>query len=224
MILYIIRHGETDWNCQRKMQGQSDIALNEKGRAAAQKTREGLQKVSFDLGITSPLKRARETAEIILKGREIPLLEERRIMELGFGEGEGLACVKDKQSKEPDPNFNYFFAKPECYVPPKGGETLEDLYRRESVFLEELFRNPTYQDSTILISTHGAALCGLLRILKGNPVEKFWQGGLHKNCGFSVVRVTDGKPEILQEAVLLYKEEELISSTAIDSKEERVIH
>lgn len=224
MILYMIRHGETDWNRQKKMQGQSDIVLNEKGRVAAQKTGEGLQKVSFDLGITSPLKRAKETAEIILNGREIPLLEEQRIMEIGFGEGEGLACVKDKQSKEPDPNFNYFFARPESYVPPKGGESFEELYRREAAFLEELFANPAYQDSTILISTHGAALCGLLRILKKNPVEKFWQGGLHKNCGFSVVKVTDGNPEILQEAVLLYDEKELISATTIDSKDERVIH
>lgn len=209
MILYIIRHGETDWNRARKMQGRVDIPLNERGRLAAEKTREGLLAVKFDLAITSPLQRAKETAQILLAGRDVPIIEDERIIEIGFGDGEGLACVKDRNSKEPDENFNYFFAKPEDYIPPNAGESFEELRLREADFLQELFEKEEHKESTILISTHGAALCGLLRIIKGNPVEKFWEGGLHKNCGMSVVEVKGEQAEILKEAILLYDPAEL---------------
>lgn len=67
--LYLIRHGETDWNKEFKIQGSSDIELNEYGRELAFITREGLRHIPFDIAYTSPLKRAKETAEIILGGR-----------------------------------------------------------------------------------------------------------------------------------------------------------
>ena len=67
MKLYLIRHGETDYNKMKRNQGQIDIPLNEYGRELARKTREGLAEVPFDLCLCSPLSRARETAEIILE-------------------------------------------------------------------------------------------------------------------------------------------------------------
>ena len=90
MRLYIMRHGETDWNKEKRLQGQSDIELNEFGRNLAYKTKEGLKDVQVDLVITSPLKRARETALIVKGDREIPVIEDARIEEMCFGEYEGL--------------------------------------------------------------------------------------------------------------------------------------
>ena len=81
MKLYLIRHGETDWNKEFKIQGSSDIELNEYGRELAFITREGLRHIPFDIAYTSPLKRAKETAEIILGGRNIPLYEDKRVQE-----------------------------------------------------------------------------------------------------------------------------------------------
>ena len=75
MILYLIRHGQTDWNKGRKLQGRTDIPINENGRAVAELTREGFKEIPFDMAFTSPLKRARETAEIILAGRNVPIKE-----------------------------------------------------------------------------------------------------------------------------------------------------
>ena len=92
MKLYIVRHGETDWNKARRVQGFSDIPLNEYGRHLARETAEGMKDIPFDLAYTSPLVRARETAEIILAGREIPLIESNGIKEMGFGEYEGM-CI-----------------------------------------------------------------------------------------------------------------------------------
>ena len=85
MRLYIIRHGETDWNKEKKIQGHTDIPLNEYGRHLAEETAEGMKDISMDLCFTSPLLRAKETAQIVLGDRGIPVIEEPRIMEIGFG-------------------------------------------------------------------------------------------------------------------------------------------
>lgn len=90
MKLYIIRHGETDWNVKRRFQGRADIPLNEEGRRLARITSEALKETAFTKIYTSPLKRAYETAMIIKGDRDIPVIEEPRIIEIGFGEYEGL--------------------------------------------------------------------------------------------------------------------------------------
>ena len=90
MKLYIIRHGETPWNAEERLQGQTDIPLNENGIRLAKITGEALKDVPFDFAISSPLKRARQTAELVLAGRQIPVLEDARIEELSFGSWEGL--------------------------------------------------------------------------------------------------------------------------------------
>ena len=126
-----------------------------------------LKDVPFDIAFTSPLKRAKQTAEIILKDRKIPIIDEERITEIAFGAYEG--SVKTAW----DDNMKNFFSHPDLYVPAEGGETLETVLEREKDFLEELFENQRYQDSTILISTHGAALSGLLTLIKKNPISKY---------------------------------------------------
>ena len=206
MKLYIIRHGQTDWNRARRLQGRTDIPLNEWGRLVAELTREGLKDVTFDVAFTSPLIRAKETAELILKDRNIPIVEDERIIEVNFGAYEGESFQLDNE------NLQNFFSKPEAYYPVDGSESMESILERTRDFLSELSQNPKYQDSTILISTHGAALCGLLCNIKKWEKADFWKGGLHKNCGFSIVEVTDGVPKILEEAIVAYDEEALIKN------------
>lgn len=203
MKLYIIRHGQTDWNRARRLQGRTDIPLNEWGRRVAELTREGLKDVAFDMAFTSPLIRAKETAEIILGDRNVPIIEDERIIEVNFGGYEGESFQLD------DENLQNFFSKPELYYAVNGSEAMEDILKRTGEFLLELYKNPKYAESTILIATHGAALCGLLCNIKKWDKADFWKGGLHKNCGFSVVEVEDGVPKILEEAVIAYDEREL---------------
>ena len=95
MRLYMVRHGETDWNKAKKVQGRADIPLNAYGRELAEKTAEGLRGISFDLAYTSPLSRAKETAQIVLQGRKIPLIEEPQIQEICFGVMKAL-CTEEK--------------------------------------------------------------------------------------------------------------------------------
>lgn len=110
MKLYLIRHGETDWNKEFKIQGSSDIELNEYGRELAFITREGLRHIPFDIAYTSPLKRAKETAEIILGGRNIPLYEDKRVQEACFGSFEGATLKELRERQDP---FLKFFDAPE---------------------------------------------------------------------------------------------------------------
>ena len=203
MKLYIIRHGQTDWNRARLLQGRTDIPLNEWGRRVAQLTREGLKEVAFDVAFTSPLIRARKTAELILEDKNIPIIDDDRLIEVNFGSYEGKSFQLD------DENLQNFFSKPEAYYSVDGSESIESVIERTGKFLSELYKKQEYQNSTILVSTHGAALCGLLCNIKKWEKADFWKGGLHKNCGFSIVEVTDGIPKIIEEAIVAYDETEL---------------
>lgn len=203
MKIYMMRHGETDWNVKHLFQGRTDIPLNENGRKVARWTRDSLKDVVFDVAFCSPLCRAKETAQIILEGRDVELIEDERIIEMGFGEYE--ATDMHNTGKE----IEVFFKHPEAYVDTKGIEPFETVIARANDFLEELIENPKYRDSTILVATHGATLRGLICAFKNNPIERFWEGGVHKNCGITIVEVQDGKREVLREAVILYDEKNL---------------
>ena len=95
MKLYLVRHGQTPWNKVHRNQGRSDIPLNEYGRELAAVTGKGLEDVPFDLCFTSPLKRAKETAMLILEGRNIPIVEDERLIEISFGDYEGTSWLED---------------------------------------------------------------------------------------------------------------------------------
>ncbi len=205
MKLYLVRHGETAWNKLRKVQGHSDIALNEYGRYLARETALGLKGINFYEAYTSPLVRARETAEIILEGKEVPIYDEPRIMEMGFGVCEGMCCRGE--NKEPGSDeFNKFFTDTANYKVPEGGESIQEVDQRVGEFLEELYTKEELQDKNILISTHGAALTAMLNCIKGNRnIADFWGKGVPKNCSVTEVEVTDGKPVILQEGKVFYE-------------------
>ncbi len=205
MKLYIVRHGETDWNKERKIQGQVDIPLNEFGRGLARKTAAGLADVRFDVCYSSPLFRARETAELILAGRDVPVVEDERIIEMAFGEYEGRCCSKDGWNLPED--FRRFFDGPERYRTPAGGEGFADVKKRTGEFLRELYGREEYRDSNILITTHGAALAGLLNNIKEKPIAEYWGEGVHKNCAVTEIEVRDGKPRIISENVVYYDDE-----------------
>lgn len=205
MKLYIVRHGETAWNKERRIQGQVDIPLNEFGRKLAQKTAKGLAKIPFDLCYSSPLSRAKETAALILQGRKTPVIEDRRIMEMAFGEYEGRCCSKSGWDLPEE--FRRFFDGPDRYQAPNGGEDFAQVKKRTGEFLREICARTEYQNSNILITTHGAALAGLLNNIRKRPLAEYWGEGVHKNCAVTEVEVTDGNPVILSENVVYYDDE-----------------
>ena len=90
MKVFVTRHGQTSWNALGKIQGKTDIELNETGKNQARETGEAIKNEHIDIIISSPLKRAKETAQIINKNFNVEIIDDERLMERGFGKSEGL--------------------------------------------------------------------------------------------------------------------------------------
>ena len=171
-MLYIIRHGRTDWNDLHKLQGGTDIPLNAAGRQMAEEAREKYREIPLDLCYCSPLIRARETAEILLRGRNIPILTDDRLREMGFGEYEGLA----NSFSIPDCPINILFQHPEQYTESIGGaETFAELFARTKSFLEEKIEPLTEKGKNVLIVGHGAMNRSIISQIRQTPIEDFWK-------------------------------------------------
>ena len=205
-MLYIMRHGKTDWNVLHKLQGRTDIPLNEEGRNMARKAADIYKDINFDVCYCSPLKRAKETAEILLEGRNIPLYEDQRIQEISFGSYEGMSCV-DK-TKEENLAFQKFFQDTGNYIPPEDAESVEQLYERTGEFLKSLEESKKLKDKNLLISTHGAAMTAMLNRMRGSlSVEHFWKNEVPPNCSVTIAELEGSGFKIIQEGIIFYKEE-----------------
>ena len=145
--IVIVRHGETDWNRDRRVQGHADTPLNEAGRAQARALAAELDDV--DVIYASDLARARETAEILARGREVRL--DPRLRERGFGTWEGLTS-EEIEVRFPEAHARW--AAGEGF----GDETAEpyDIVReRVASFLEDVVRD--HPDETVLVVAHGGS-------------------------------------------------------------------
>ena len=183
MELYIVRHGTTDWNAQKRFQGAQDIDLNEKGRVLAAELGKRLdsQGLDFDCIYSSPLSRAYETACLIRGHKTYPIIKNQLLTEISFGSLEGLPYDDWINTDHPR---KYFFTKPGRYQPPEGGETFQSVCDRTKEFVQTVIeplqkKNP---NSRIMIVAHGALLAGMMCYLDGHGVDNFWGSGLKGNC------------------------------------------
>ena len=173
MKIYLVRHGETYWNALRKMQGQVNIPLNDRGKEQAKQAAKHLKDVEIDICYTSPLVRARQTAEIILEGRDVPIIDVPLLIEQSYG-------ISDVESQEigfsnPKSLLYNFMHHPDQYIPDIGGESFEDLTKRAARFIEEWLLPAGENYKSILVSAHGAILCGMLNTILGIPIAEFWK-------------------------------------------------
>lgn len=184
MEIYIVRHGETVWNKEKRIQGRADIELNEYGRELAIKTGEALKDVHFDIIYSSPLKRAYETACLIRGNRNIDIIKDDRIKEVSFGIFEGK-CMDELI--ENGTSFKDFFDHPEIYLPAEEGESLEDLCIRAKNFICEIIEKHKNNSQRIMIVAHGALNKAIMMYVKKHSMENFWSGGLQKNCNVIIL-------------------------------------
>ena len=176
-MLYIMRHGKTDWNLKYKLQGRVDIPLNDEGRQMAIDARDRYKDVHFDVCYCSPLKRAKETAEILLEGRDIQIITDNRLMEMGFGECEGIENVLERE----DCAAYKLFHDPANYIPAEGGETFEELYARTGELIDQVIMPLVNEGKDVLVVGHGAMNSAFINQIKNIPLERFWENG-RKNC------------------------------------------
>ena len=143
MDVYLIRHGETNWNKEKRLQGRTDIPLNEEGLKQAQICAKALPKNKFTRVITSPLTRARQTAEAIANELALPIEVMEQFIERSFGVAEGKT---DDVIEELYPNNEI----PEL-------EPLNELIGRIKEGLDNIIQT-SQKDSHIIIVAHGAVI------------------------------------------------------------------
>lgn len=143
-MIYMTRHGQTDWNVQKKVMGRCDEPLNTLGKKQALETKNNLFDTDIDLIICSPLLRARQTAEIINEDRNIPIIYDNRIIERDFGEFEGM------HTSDFDFNGYWDYYKNEEY---QRAENIQVFFNRVYEFLNDIVNK--YSDKNILIVGHG---------------------------------------------------------------------
>ena len=168
MEIFVVRHGQTEWNALEKMQGQTDIELNEIGREQAQITGEQIKNENIDLIITSPLKRAKETAEIINKNFNAPIIEDKRLMERGYGELEGKTRTERKMLKEISDEIDEFWNYNKNLDTYKV-EKIQQFCDRVYEILDEI--KEKYQNKKILIVTHGGTSVAIKCYFMKYPLE-----------------------------------------------------
>ncbi|HWA76773.1 MAG TPA: histidine phosphatase family protein [Polyangiaceae bacterium] len=181
--IYLARHGETDWNRERRWQGHTDVALNEAGRKQARELAEALR----DRGLThvsaSDLSRARETAEIVASTLGIPAVSiDARLRERAFGVFEGLTqdeCLE----RYPEQWASY---RSDLRRPPPGAEEYEAVAQRMHEAVSSLAGNSGEQPSASVIVSHGGAMRAFLMAVTGSlppPLHNgatfrlHWEGG-----------------------------------------------
>ena len=157
-MIYFVRHGETDFNKKKIMQGHLDIELNEIGIMQAQKAKENLKDVKIDMIFCSPLKRAVKTAEIINENYNLSVIKDDRIKEIYGGEMQGKIL-----SELPKEIVEQYYKNPENF----GGENIKAFCKRVEHFLKEIFDI----NKNILIVSHAGVYRAIYRFL--NNIEGF---------------------------------------------------
>ncbi|MBQ2309203.1 MAG: histidine phosphatase family protein [Erysipelotrichales bacterium] len=178
-MIYIIRHGQTNLNDRKVLQGRSDFPLNGRGKAQAASAAKLLENVRFDKVYSSPLIRAVETAKIVSPGREIRIDE--RLTEMDYGPYEGMDL------RNPAPEVLEFFRDFVRHPAPSGMEQLPQVVKRAGEFVEECCRT----EENLLISTHAIAMKGILEYLTPHANGKYWSEYVG-NCAIYVTEYKNG--------------------------------
>ena len=131
------------------------------------------------------------------------LFEDERLIEMSFGIYEGC-CYTEENRQVPQQWIENFFHAPQDYVAAPGGEILDDVEKRTRDFMEDICSRKELQDKTILVSTHGCALRGLLNSIRESNREDYWHGGVSKNCAVSIVTCNRGEKPVLVEENHIY--------------------
>lgn len=205
MYIYIIRHGETDWNKQGILQGSTDIPLNAYGIEMAEKTSAGLKKenIVFDRIFSSPYLRARTTAEIIAKDLNCAVTIAPQLREMCFGKYEGHK-VSEFQTDPEYTEINKFFYDPAHYRSEGDAESFEEVFARIQAFLTDSILPLENTCENVLLVCHGALIRALICHVNKMSLAAYWDIHL-PNCGIKLAKVENGRITMADEDCVYYE-------------------
>ncbi len=184
---YLVRHGQTDWNQEKRMQGQHETDLTPLGKKQAIALGERLEDIEFDLVYSSPQRRAMETTRLILGKRQIPIIPDDALKEILMGDWQGI-LIEDLMEEYPE-EIDLFWHHPEQYRR-EGCETYDDVRKRAGQFMERTAaENP---GKNILVVTHGALLKTLYTYFKYQPIAEIAHAVHPLSTAIAIVEKRDG--------------------------------
>jgi len=193
--IHFIRHGQSTWNAEVRIQGSSDPDLSELGQSQARALVGKLPE--FDRCFSSDLVRTRQTIDLILEGRteQVDYRSSLREIHLGPWEGMLLTDATEQYPEEAD-NFRH---RPEKFTL-GDAETFTELQARANKAVNEIVAECPNQ--TVLVVSHGAFLKSLLIDYENWPLSSIWQNPHIENCGHSIVNYGTEGPSVMKFADL----------------------
>lgn len=194
MNLFILRHGETEWNVEKRFQGQLDSPLTERGIEQVKKTGEILSNIKFDGIYTSTLGRAINSTKIVLtinkyfNGEKIEKLKE--LNEIYFGEWQGMSH-NEILEKYPENAYKYFNDVKNYNCKENKGENLKDGLKRFITGLNKIVKEN--RGRNVLIVTHGTIIELFLNYVNGKIYGEVDEINIIKNGDFLIFKYNNGK-------------------------------
>jgi len=192
--IYLVRHGETVWNVEKRLQGWKDSPLTDNGLRSAKRLAKRLQGIRLDRVFSSDQKRALITAEIIAKDRGIPIEVLSSLRELNFGSWEGMT-ISEIETLYPL-EYSTYKTDPDRYIS-VGGENIEQLFDRASKALETI---GSCGEENVLVVTHGVTIRALMTIISGQGMDGFAKIPVFLGTSLTELELTDKGYRIIRAA------------------------
>jgi alpha-ribazole phosphatase len=183
--LYLVRHGETQWNAVNKIQGHSDIPLSLDGRRQAEKLEKLISNLNIDVVYSSDLIRAVTTAEIILSELKLPINKHQNLREINFGHWEG--CTFKEINEKYQEAASRWRQDPDIINIP-GGEKLSEVVQRTMAVIYSIIND--HPDQNVLIVCHGGVIRAIICSIMGIDLKRYWRLRL-ENCSLSILHFPD---------------------------------
>lgn len=200
VTLYFIRHGETQYNVEKRMQGFCDSPLTGRGIFQAKSVGKGLSDMNFKAAYSSDSQRVLDTAKYAIGNQDIPLIIDPRLKEMNFGVLESL--LEEEIFKEHGNILEKLFSFKNLDVAAPDGESYVQLFTRTTNAVGDIIKKHALDGGNVLIFSHGITI--------GNYILQITQSDqypVHENCSVSVVSYINGQSKVEKIADTHYREE-----------------
>lgn len=198
MKLYVVRHGQTKWNEQGRMQGAKNSDLTIKGIDEAKRLNEYIKDIKFDRIYVSPLGRTLETMEHVKGSLDIPIKTIDELQEMNFGRFEG-ELLSELREEFPEDMYN-LWQNPDKYIV-ESGEDYKDVFNRVEIAIEKILENKDKEEN-VLVVTHGVIISVLLSIVKNKEVKDLWDTPVVRNTSLSIIEFDGEDLKIIEENII----------------------
>jgi broad specificity phosphatase PhoE len=184
------RHGETEWNVEKRMQGHQDSPLTEKGVHQGQSLGQSLNAINFAAIYSSSSPRAVQTAELIRNQKSTIIELEDDLREIFLGSWEGQNNIEQAHPED----YYSFWNMPHIYSPKNGGESYREVQNRVLPLIREIIDN--HKGEEVLVVSHTVTLKLIMSYFEGRSLEKLWELPYLYPTSLSKVAITNNYPTI----------------------------